>query len=86
MNCFSFPSARPACDRRDYFSAPKGGKEQPYKAGRRNTLDGGELDGEIRSTAERKIFPDHPRRPDGIVRIVTAVEFCSKIIPGRLHG
>lgn len=55
----------------------------PRRAARNNRT---RLDGEIRSTAERKIFPDHPRWPDGIVRIVTAVEFCSKIIPGRLHG
>ena len=40
----SFPSVRSACDRRDYFTAPEGGKEQPYKAGRENTLDGGEED------------------------------------------
>ena len=57
------------------FFGNETGKEQPYKAGRRNTLDGGEED-----------FSGSPRRPDSIVRIVTAVEFCSKIIPGRLHG
>lgn len=43
---FYFPSVRPVCDRRDYFSAPEGGKEQPDKAERRNTLaaDGWEED------------------------------------------
>ena len=54
----------------------------PRRAARNNRT---RLDGKIRSTAERKIFPD-PRRPDGIVGIVTAGYFCSKIIPKRLQG
>ena len=60
----------------DYFSAWKGGKEQPYKAGRENTLDGGEED-----------FSGSPLwRPAGIVWIVTAKYFRSKIIPWRSQG
>mgnify|MGYP003218747005 CR=1 FL=1 len=34
----------PSVRLRDYFSAPEGGKEQPDKAGRENTLDNGEED------------------------------------------
>ena len=34
----------PSVRLRDYFSAPEGGKEQPDKAGRENTLDSGEED------------------------------------------
>ena len=34
----------PSVRLRDYFSAPEGGKEQPDKAGRENTLYNGEED------------------------------------------
>lgn len=75
---FYFPSVRPVCDRRDYFSAPEGGKEQPDKAERRNTLaaDGWEED----------LSGSPLWRPAGIVRIGTAGYFRSKITPQRSHG
>ena len=43
--------------RRDYFSAPEGGKEQPDKAERKNTLA---------AVSGEEDFPSHPRRAAGI--------------------
>jgi hypothetical protein len=65
-------------DRRDYFSAPKVGKEQPDKAERKNTLTA--VNGE-------EDFSGSPlRRSAGIVRIVTDGYFRSKITLPRSHG
>ena len=52
------------------------GKEQPYKAGRENTLD----------DEEEEDFSGSPRRSDGIVGIVRTGYFCSKIIHKRLQN
>ena len=60
----------PSVRLRDYFSAPEGGKEQPDKAGRENTLDNGEED-----------FPGTPPAVCRIGGVVTDGYLCSKITP-----
>ncbi|OUP05675.1 hypothetical protein B5F34_16380 [Mediterranea sp. An20] len=50
----------------------------PRRAARSNRT---RLDGKIRSTTERKIFPEHLRRSAGIGGVVTDGYLCSKITP-----